>query len=106
MNKLTKKNTDGSFSVADNLPCGENSYEFKDLLIDALGKYEEVSTQKCIVIGKCASCPFKAISIGNPLCSLLQDGCFVPVDHHCWIKDVQTIKQDCPLPEIKDLLEK
>jgi hypothetical protein len=39
--RLTKKYEDGSFGVADDLPCGENSYEFKNLLIKTLGQYEE-----------------------------------------------------------------
>lgn len=106
MNRLTKKYTDGSFGVADNLPCGENSYEFKKLLIDTLGKYEEICTRyKYLVIDKCESCPFSIKSMGNLLCSLLQDGCFTPMDHQSWIKDAQTIKTECPLLDIKDLLE-
>lgn len=40
MVKLTKKYEDGSYGVADNLPVGENSYEFKNLLIRQLGMYE------------------------------------------------------------------
>lgn len=38
--RLTKTYEDGSFGVADNLPCGENSHEFKKLLIERLGEYE------------------------------------------------------------------
>ena len=44
MSKLTKKYSDGSFSVADNLPFGENSHAFKDLLINTLGQYEDFGT--------------------------------------------------------------
>lgn len=33
MKRLTKTYADGTHGVADNLPCGENSYAFKDLLI-------------------------------------------------------------------------
>lgn len=40
MQRLTKTYEDGTFGVADNLPCGENSHNFKDLLIQTLGKYE------------------------------------------------------------------
>ena len=37
MKRLTKTYADGTHGVADNLPCGENSYTFKDLLIHTLG---------------------------------------------------------------------
>lgn len=40
--RLTKKYSDGSYGAADDLPCGENSYEYKDLLINKLGKYEDL----------------------------------------------------------------
>lgn len=45
MGRLTKTYEDGSFGVADKLPCGENSYAFKDLLIKKLGRYEELEEQ-------------------------------------------------------------
>lgn len=45
MERLTKTYSDGSFGVADNLPCGENSYTFKDLLIKKLGDYEDLEEQ-------------------------------------------------------------
>lgn len=45
MERLTKTYSDGSFGVADNLPCGENSYTFKDLLIKKLGEYEDLEEQ-------------------------------------------------------------
>lgn len=38
--RLTKTYEDGSCGVADNLPCGENSHAFKDMLINRLGSYE------------------------------------------------------------------
>lgn len=40
MDRLTKTYNDGSFGVADSLPCGENSYDFKELLIQKVGEYE------------------------------------------------------------------
>jgi hypothetical protein len=40
--RLTKTYADGSYGVADDLPCGENSHEFKKMLIDKLGAYEEL----------------------------------------------------------------
>lgn len=42
MKRLTKTYADGTHGVADNLPCGENSYTFKDLLIHTLGEYEDL----------------------------------------------------------------
>ena len=40
--RLTKTYDDGSFGVSDKLPCGENSYAFKELLINELGFYEDL----------------------------------------------------------------
>lgn len=42
MERLTKTYSDGTHGAADNLPCGENSYEYKGLLLEALGKYEDL----------------------------------------------------------------
>lgn len=41
MERLTKTYSDGTHGAADNLPCGENSYQYKGLLLEALGKYED-----------------------------------------------------------------
>ena len=45
MERLTKTYRDGTHGVADNLPCGENSYEYKGLLLETLGKYEDAEEQ-------------------------------------------------------------
>lgn len=45
MERLTKTYSDGTHGAADNLPCGENSYEYKGLLLEALGKYEDLEEQ-------------------------------------------------------------
>lgn len=45
MARLTKTYSDGTHGAADNLPCGENSYEYKGLLLEALGKYEDLEEQ-------------------------------------------------------------
>lgn len=45
MERLTKTYSDGKHGAADNLPCGENSYEYKGLLLEALGKYEDLEEQ-------------------------------------------------------------
>jgi len=49
MNRLTKTYLDGTYGVADILPCGENSYDFKNLLIKTLGKYEELEEQGLLI---------------------------------------------------------
>ena len=45
MERLTKTYSDGSHGAADNLPCGENSYQYKGLLLETLGKYEDAEEQ-------------------------------------------------------------
>lgn len=45
MERLTKTYNDGSHGAADNLPCGENSYRYKELLLETLGKYEDAEEQ-------------------------------------------------------------
>lgn len=45
MNRLTKTYSDGTHGANDNLPCGENSYTYKGLLLEALGKYEDAEEQ-------------------------------------------------------------
>lgn len=45
MDRLTKTYSDGTHGAADNLPCGENSYTYKGLLLEALGKYEDAEEQ-------------------------------------------------------------
>ena len=45
MERLTKTYSDGTHGAADNLPCGENSYIYKGLLLEALGKYEDAEEQ-------------------------------------------------------------
>ena len=47
--RLTKTYCDGTHGVADNLPCGENSYQYTALLIDSLGEYEEAEDQGLLV---------------------------------------------------------
>lgn len=45
MERLTKIYSDGTHGASDNLPCGENSYNYKNLLIEKLGKYEDLEEQ-------------------------------------------------------------
>lgn len=42
MERLTKTYEDGTHGASDNLPCGENSYDYKNLLLEKLGKYEDL----------------------------------------------------------------
>lgn len=43
--RLTKAYGDGTYGAADDLPCGENSYEYKEMLLKSLGKYEDAEEQ-------------------------------------------------------------
>jgi hypothetical protein len=45
MERLTKTYLDGTHGASDSLPCGENSYDYKNLLIERLGKYEDLEEQ-------------------------------------------------------------
>lgn len=45
MERLTKTYSDGTHGASDNLPCGENSYNYKNLLLEKLGKYEDLEEQ-------------------------------------------------------------
>ena len=45
MERLTKTYSDGTHGASDNLPCGENSYDYKNLLLEKLGKYEDLEEQ-------------------------------------------------------------
>jgi hypothetical protein len=56
MQRLTKTYSDGSFGVADDLPCGENSHQFKKLLIDKLGAFEEKEIEYGFVKKCCTTC--------------------------------------------------
>lgn len=45
MERLTKTYSDGTHGASDSLPCGENSYNYKNLLIEKLGEYEDLEEQ-------------------------------------------------------------
>lgn len=53
MERLTKTYSDGTHGASDSLPCGENSYNYKNLLIEKLGKYEDLEEQGRLVILPC-----------------------------------------------------
>lgn len=58
MERLTKTYSDGTHGDSDSLPCGENSYDYKNLLIEKLGKYEDLEEQ-----GKLIKIPLEAYCI-------------------------------------------
>lgn len=45
MERLTKTCSNGTHGASDSLPCRENSYDYKNLLIERLGKYEDLEEQ-------------------------------------------------------------
>lgn len=49
MKRLTKTYLDGTHGASDNLPCGENSYDYKSLLLEKLGKYEDLEEQGRVI---------------------------------------------------------
>lgn len=49
MERLTKTYSDGTHGASDSLPCGRNSYDYKRLLIEKLGKYEDLEEQDRLV---------------------------------------------------------
>ena len=49
MERLTKTYSDGTHGASDSFPCGENSYDYKNLLIEKLGKYEDLEEQDKLV---------------------------------------------------------
>lgn len=49
MERLTKTYSDGTHGASDSLPCGRNSYDYKRLLIEKLGKYEDLEEQSRLI---------------------------------------------------------
>nr|DAE30147.1 MAG TPA: hypothetical protein [virus sp. ctQmo6] len=49
MIRLTKTYKDGTHGASDNLPCGENSYNYKNLLIEKLGEYEDLEEKERLI---------------------------------------------------------
>lgn len=65
MKRLTKTYSDGTHGASDSLPCGENSYDYKNFLIEKLGKYEDLEEQ-----GRLIKLPCK---VGDKISLILQD---------------------------------
>lgn len=53
MERLTKTYSDGTHGASDSLPCGENSYDYKNLLIEKLGEYEDLEEQGRLIKMPC-----------------------------------------------------
>ena len=70
MERLTKTYSDGTHGAADNLPCGENSYTYKGLLLEALGKYEDADEQGLLLRLPC--------KVGTTVYLIKSDGKIVP----------------------------
>ena len=70
MERLTKTYSDGTHGANDNLPCGENSYTYKGLLLEALGKYEDAEEQDLLLRLPC--------KIGATVYLIKSDGKIVP----------------------------
>lgn len=45
MERLTYPYNDGTHRAAEGLPCGEKSWEYKSLLIEKLGAYEDIGLE-------------------------------------------------------------
>ena len=45
MKRLTKTYKDGTHGASDDLPFGEDSYNYKNLLMEKLGEYEDLKEQ-------------------------------------------------------------
>ena len=101
MNRLTKTYNDGSHGAADNLPCGENSYQYKGLLLEALGKYEDLDEQGLLIRLPCKvgdivyqisenfieSCMVETIFLGN---YMDRNG------NYCNMAEIYYNRDDCP----------
>lgn len=55
MERLTKTYSDGTHGASDSLPCGENSYDYKNLLIEKLGEYEDLEEQGRLIKLSCTT---------------------------------------------------
>jgi hypothetical protein len=65
MERLTKTYSDGTHGASDSLPCGENSYDYKNLLIERLGKYEDLEEQ-CRLVRLPCKYVYYIVDINNP----------------------------------------
>lgn len=101
MERLTKTYSDGTHGASDNLPCGENSYDYKSLLIEKLGKYEDLEEQ-----GRLVKLPFKAGDRVYQISENFIEPCTVEVifladytdkdGNYCNMAEIHYDRDDCP----------
>lgn len=81
MERLTKTYSDGAHGASDSLPCGENSYNYKNLLIEKLGEYEDLEEQ-----GRLLKLPCKVgdtiYAVGVLGCETVEQYKVIKVDYH------------------------
>ncbi len=81
MERLTKTYLDRTHGASDSLPCGENSYDYKNLLIEKLGKYEDLEEQ-----GRLLKLPCKVGDIIHAIgvfgCETVEQYKVIKVDYH------------------------
>ena len=81
MERLTKTYSDGTHGASDSLPWGENSYDYKNLLIEKLGKYEDLEEQ-----GRLLKLPCKVGDIIHAIgvlgCETVEQYKVIKVDYH------------------------
>lgn len=81
MERLTKTYSDGTHGASDSLPCGENSYNYKNLLLEKLGKYEDLEEQ-----GRLVKLPCKVGDIIHAIgvlgCETVEQYKVIKVDYH------------------------
>lgn len=79
MERLTKTYSDGTHGASDSLPCGENSYDYKNLLIERLGKYEDLEEQ-----GRLLKLPCKVgdtVYVDNTILPIEDMECYEDIDN-------------------------
>ena len=85
MERLTKTYLDGTHGASDFLPCGENSYDYKSLLIEKLGKYEDLEEH-----GRLIKLPVKDDATVRRECVHIKSTCYHE-NYKC---------SECPLTEL------
>lgn len=85
MERLTKTYSDGTHGASDSLLCGENSYDYKNLLIEKLGNYEDLEEQ-----GRLVELPVKDDTTVHRECVHIKSTCRHE-DYKC---------SECPLTEL------
>lgn len=99
MKRLTKTYSDGTHGASDSLPCGENSYNYKNLLIEKLGKYEDLEERLNKVYGDCDG-------LLESMIELLEDGGFEEEHLYDYQDGIEVIGNIFDNPELLESEEK